>query len=69
MVDNVNPVSNFHPYQPVSDVPAAERPAVGWKGLLQKLRSIDARGWVRSKPVLSKLAQKARFSRSESESR
>lgn len=52
MVDNVNPVSNFHPYQPVSDVPAAERLPVGWKGLLQKLRSMDVRGWVRSKPLL-----------------
>ncbi len=52
MVDNVNPVSNFHPYQPVSDVPAAQKPVTGWRGLLQKVRSFDARGWVRSKPAL-----------------
>jgi hypothetical protein len=25
MVDNVNPNSQFHPYQPVHDTPAAER--------------------------------------------
>ena len=25
MVDNVNPNSQFHPYQPVNDTPAAER--------------------------------------------
>lgn len=25
MVDNVNPNSQFHPYQPVTDTPAAER--------------------------------------------
>jgi hypothetical protein len=25
MVDNVNPNSQFHPYQPVKDTPAAER--------------------------------------------
>ena len=26
MVDNVNPTSQFHPYQPVTDTPASERP-------------------------------------------
>ena len=34
MVDNVNPNSQFHPYQPVNDVPAAERQSTGWQGAL-----------------------------------
>ncbi len=25
MVDNVNPNSQFHPYQPINDTPAVER--------------------------------------------
>jgi hypothetical protein len=36
MVDNVNPNSQFHPYQPVNDIPAVER-----------LKSLDALGKVR----------------------
>jgi len=36
MVDNINPNSQFHPYQPMSDTPAAERP-----------KSLDALGKVR----------------------
>ena len=59
MVDNVSPISNFHPYQPVSDVPATEKPPEGWRGLLQKVRSIDARGsigrvreWAKENPAL-----------------
>jgi len=51
MVDNVNPNSQFHPYQPVTDTPAAERP----KGLdaLGKVRE-----YARAKPgvVLGGLA-------------
>ena len=33
MVDNVNPNSQFHPYQPVNDTPAAERLKNGAGGL------------------------------------
>ena len=51
MVDNVNPNSQFHPYQPVNDTPAAER----LKGLdvLDKVRE-----YARTKPgvVLGGLA-------------
>jgi hypothetical protein len=33
MVDNVNPNSQFHPYQPVNDTPAAERMKNGLGGI------------------------------------
>ena len=36
MIDNVNPNSQFHPYQPVNDMPAVER-----------LKSLDALGKIR----------------------
>jgi len=51
MVDNVNPNSQFHPYQPMTDTPAAERQ-----------KSLDAlsrvREYARNKPgvVLGGLA-------------
>jgi hypothetical protein len=34
MVDNVNPNSQFHPYQPVNDTPAVERMKNGLGGTL-----------------------------------
>ena len=34
MVDNVNPNSQFHPYQPVNDMPASERQQGGLRGML-----------------------------------
>ena len=38
MVDNVNPTSQFHPYQPTDAVPQSERPTTsGLGGLLSKL--------------------------------
>jgi len=38
MVDNVNPTSQFHPYQPQDAVPQAEKPATtGIGGMLGKL--------------------------------
>ena len=43
MVDNVNPNSQFHPYQPVNDVPAVER--------LNARRPLDkVRDYARSNP-------------------
>jgi hypothetical protein len=45
MVDNTNPVSQFHPYQPVRDVPASERPSSGLKDTVNK-----ARDWGRQNP-------------------
>ena len=37
MVDNVNPNSQFHPYQPMNDTPAAERQQGGLAGMLSRL--------------------------------
>jgi hypothetical protein len=34
MVDNVNPNSQFHPYQPMNETPATERPQGGLNGIL-----------------------------------
>ena len=39
MVDNVNPNSQFHPYQPVNDVPAVERMKNALPGGLDKVRA------------------------------
>ena len=38
MVDNMNPNSQFHPYQPVHDTPAAERQKSGFGDTLGKVR-------------------------------
>ena len=42
MIDNVNPSSQFHPYQPVNDTPASERRQGGLSdtlnGSLNKVR-------------------------------
>ena len=42
MIDNVNPNSQFHPYQPIKDTPAAERQPSGLRdtinGSLGKVR-------------------------------
>ena len=37
MVDNLNPNSQFHPYQPVNDTPAADRQMGGLSGILNKI--------------------------------
>lgn len=55
MVDNVNPNSQFHPYQPMNDTPAAER----MKNALPSGLGLDKfREYARSKPgvVLGGLA-------------
>ena len=53
MVDNMNPNSQFHPYQPVNDTPAVERMKNALPGGLDKFRE-----YARSKPgvVLGGLA-------------
>ena len=37
MVDNMNPTSQFHPYQRETSVPVAERPEGGLNGLLNNV--------------------------------
>jgi hypothetical protein len=37
MVDKLNPNSQFHPYQPVNDMPASERPTGGLGSILSKI--------------------------------
>ena len=37
MVDNLNPNSQFHPYQPVNDTHASERSMGGLGGILNKI--------------------------------
>jgi hypothetical protein len=37
MIDNVNPTSQFHPYQRESSVPVAERPLSGLDGVLDRV--------------------------------
>ena len=46
MVDNVNPTNQFHPYQPPTDTPVAERQASGLSGILEKagLKNVDMNG-------------------------
>ena len=41
MVDNVNPTNQFHPYQPVHDIPVAEREPGGLGGMMNKVGLID----------------------------
>jgi len=38
MVDNLNPTNQFHPYQPMKDVPIAEREPTGLQSI-GKLRA------------------------------
>ena len=41
MVDKVNPTSQFHPYQPVNDVPVRDRESSGLGGIMNKIGSVD----------------------------
>jgi hypothetical protein len=63
MVDNVNPNSQFHPYQPMDATPNSEKIGSGLSGILKKIgiddRSVEkARGFARKNPniVLGGLA-------------
>lgn len=46
MVDNLNPTNQFHPYQPPTDTPVAERQPTGLGGMLSKagLGNVDLNG-------------------------
>jgi hypothetical protein len=37
MIDNMNPTSQFHPYQRETSVPVSERPPSGLDGILNKV--------------------------------
>ena len=41
MVDNLNPTSQFHPYQPMDDMPQSERSESGLSGVMKKFGSAD----------------------------
>ena len=41
MIDNVNPTTQFHPHQPMTDTPAAEKVPTGGLGGLLKQLGID----------------------------
>ena len=43
MVDNLNPTSQFHPYQPMDDVPQSERSESGLRDMVKKLGSADVK--------------------------
>jgi hypothetical protein len=45
MVDNVNPNSQFHPYQPVNDTPNAERVRGGFGSLGSLGSSLSNMNW------------------------
>ena len=57
MVDNVNPNSQFHPYQPMRDIPAAEREPARFSSVLNG-SLLKVRDYARSNPgvVLGGLA-------------
>jgi len=37
MVDNMNPNSQFHPYQPETSTPAIDKPATGLSSILERV--------------------------------
>lgn len=59
MVDNMNPTTQFHPYQRETRVPVAERPEAGFNGFLNKigidptnLKSLDrVRAYAKANPA------------------
>ena len=57
MVDNVNPNSQFHPYQPMNATPNSEKTGSGLSGMLKKI-GIDsgsverARGFAQKNPSM-----------------
>jgi len=55
MVDNLNPTSQFHPYQPMGDTPQSERSESGLAGMVKKLEWADVslgklRSYARANP-------------------
>jgi hypothetical protein len=57
MIDNVNPNNQFHPYQPMNEIPAIERQQGGLNGILGGILG-RGREYARAKPgvVLGGLA-------------
>lgn len=57
MVDNTNPNNQFHPYQPMKDTPAAERPVGGLAGMLNNMdvqgTVSKARDYAKNKPGMA----------------
>ena len=59
MVDNMNPATQFHPYQRETSVPVAERPETGFNRFLKKagidpknLKSLDrVRAYAKANPA------------------
>ena len=61
MVDNVNPTNQFHPYQPETSTPHAERPKSGLGSILSKLGVDGSKlGGVVNNPNLRGSVDKAR---------
>jgi hypothetical protein len=57
MVDNTNPNSQFHPYQPMDATPVSERTPGGLGGMMKKIgiddRSVEkARGFAQKNPSM-----------------
>src|ERR1700737_4715935 len=50
MVDNVNPTSQFHPYQPMDDTPQSERSESGLAGLMKSGSLGKLRRYARANP-------------------
>lgn len=62
MLDNVNPTSNFHPYQPADAVPRTDQPETGlpaiaervgidpakFRNFSERMRSRNAQDWLQS---------------------
>lgn len=59
MVDNMNPTTQFHPYQRETSVPVADRPETGFNSFLNKvgidpknLKSLDkVRSYAKANPT------------------
>ena len=43
MVDNINPNSQFHPYQPMTSMPNGEKTATGLSSMLDSMKNVDMR--------------------------
>lgn len=43
MVDNTNPNSQFHPYQPMTETPASDKLSGGLGGILDSMKHVDVR--------------------------
>ena len=46
MVDNINPNSQFHPYQPMTETPVSERMNSGLSGMMDSMKNFEMKGSV-----------------------